>query len=477
MKTKRNNILLNIDWIIILLYVALVFIGWISIYSAVYDDTHENIFSLSQRYGKQIVWISTALIIAVIILLIDSRFFSYTSYFIYAFGIFLLIAVLAFGVEINNSKSWFEIGDFRIQPVEFTKIAVCLAFAQYLSSKNFSFNNTKKVIGLLILFLIPTLLILIQNDTGSAILFFAFIFVFYREGLNKIIFYMSFIAILLFVLSLVFEIKTLFLIIYVITILSFLYRINNKKYKSNFSILSITSIIYAVITIFLYYLLNLTEHITILIILNILAISITILILYIQKRNKLLLITFLLIVGIGAFVYSVDYIFSNILQSHQRERINTLLGKSNDPFGIDYNLNQSKIAIGSGGFYGKGFLRGTQTKYNFVPEQSTDFIFCTIGEEYGFLGTTFVLALFFMLIFRILKKAERQRFAFSRIYGYGIASILFFHVAINIGMTIGLAPVIGIPLPFFSYGGSSLWAFTIMLFIFIKLDADRLNNF
>lgn len=475
MKNKRESILLNLDWLTIITYLILVFLGWINIYSAVYDDSHKSIFDISQRYGKQLIWIAASMLLIFIVLIVDSKFYSAFAYPLYAFGILLLISVLIFGVEIKSSKSWFQIGDFRIQPVEFAKITISLALAQYLSSENFSFNNIRKVFGVVAILAIPVLLIFIQNDTGSALVFFAFIFVLFREGLNKTLFITSFVIIALFVLALITKLEYLLIIIVCAGVLGFVIS-NRRGLKSK--IVFYTSLLFAVLSILIYnYTTVFYNNIMLLVIINIGAISIIMLILYLIKRNKTLLLYLSLIVCVSLFVVSVDYIFNNILQQHHQNRINELLGKNNDPQGIGYNVNQSRIAIGSGGFSGKGFLHGTQTKYNFVPEQSTDFIFCTIGEEWGLLGTTTVLFLYLFLIVRLIILAERQRSSFSRIYGYGVASVLFFHVIVNIGMTIGLAPVIGIPLPFFSYGGSSLWAFTIMLFVFIKLDSDRLQIF
>lgn len=449
--------------------------GWLNIYSAVYDDSHSSILDFTQKYGKQLMWIGASILIIFILLITDSKFYSAFAYPMYIIGIILLISVLFFGIEVNSSKSWFQIGDFRMQPVEFTKITICLALAQFLSSENFTFDNPRKVLRLILILGLPIILIFIQNDTGSALVFFAFIFVLFREGLNKVLFITAFALIALFILALLTELEYLLIIVLALGVIGCF--ITSKK-SIQTQIIFYSFLLFAAISTVVYF--NTTlfyDKLRLLIIINILAICLLMLIMYLIKHNKNYILFFSLILGVSVFVLSVDYIFNNFLQEHQQNRINGLLGKNDDPLGVDYNVNQSKIAIGSGGFTGKGFLNGTQTKYNFVPEQSTDFIFCTIGEEWGFMGSTVVLGLFLFLILRIIFLAERQRSKFSRIYGYGVASILFFHVIVNIGMTIGLAPVIGIPLPFFSYGGSSLWAFTIMLFIFIKLDSDRLQIF
>ena len=475
MKNKRHNILVNLDWTSIIVYFLLVFLGWINIYSAVYDESHTNILDFSQRYGKQLIWIAATVFIIIIILITDSKFYSTFSYPLYGIGILLLISVLIFGIEVNSSKSWFEIGSFRMQPVEFTKITVCLALAQFLSSEGFAFTKPKKLGILAAILGLPVLLIFIQNDTGSALVFFVFVFVLFREGINRALFITSFALVALFILALITNIDVLLISIFIASIVGFTLSSGRNM---DTKIILYSAILYSAIAIVVYNYSDIFDAKPVNLVLTTVGImAIQMLIMYLLKKNKTILLFVSLLVGVSIFVFSVDFLFNNALQEHQQNRINELLGKNNDPLGVGYNVNQSKIAIGSGGFSGKGFLHGTQTKYNFVPEQSTDFIFCTIGEEWGFIGTSTVLFLFAFLIIRLLILAERQRSKFSRIYGYGMASILFFHVAVNISMTIGLAPVIGIPLPFFSYGGSSLWAFTILLFIFIKLDSDRLQVF
>lgn len=475
MTNRRGNTLVNIDWVTVFVYLILVLMGWVNIYSAVYNDTHNSIFDLTQQYGKQLMWIGASLFIIIIILITDSKFYSAFAYPLYGIGILLLISVLFFGIEVNASKSWFEIGTFRMQPVEFTKITICLALAHMVSNESFSFDKTKNILQLGAILGFPVMLIFIQNDTGSALVFFAFVFVLFREGLNKVLFFTSFAIIALFILALVTNLETLLIIILCVGVFGFMLS-NGRGIFSQIVLYSF--LMFASISLIIYNYSSVFANKPInLILINTALTSLLMLILYLIKRNKNLLLYFSVILGVSIFVLSVDYIFTDMLQPHQQQRINELIGKNNDPLGVGYNVNQSKIAVGSGGFTGKGFLKGTQTKYNFVPEQSTDFIFCTIGEEWGFAGTTLVLSLFLFLIIRLIFLAERQRSAFSRIYGYGVASILFFHVVVNIGMTIGIAPVIGIPLPFFSYGGSSLWAFTILLFIFVKLDSDRLQIF
>lgn len=417
MRERKNvNAFHNLDWLSILLYLALITIGWVNIYAANYDDQHAAVFDFTQKHGKQIIWIIVSIVIAIFVLLIDARFFANFSYPIYLIVILSLIAVLLFGKEIAGSKSWFQIGSFALQPAEFAKFATSLAIARFLSSINMHPNSIRNRFLAIIFMGIPMLLILAQNDTGSALVFLAFIFVLYREGLSGNILIFGIITAVIFLMTLLFE---------------------------KFIIIASLG-------------------------------GITILLLFFIQRNarNIAMIIGLFIVA-ASFSYSVDYGFNNILEPHQQTRIKVLLGTETDVQGAGYNVNQSKIAIGSGGMSGKGFLKGTQTKYKFVPEQSTDFIFCTVGEEWGFIGSSLVIIIFGLLLVRIILRAEQQRSDFSRIYGYSLASIIFMHFAINIGMTIGLAPVIGIPLPYISYGGSSLIAFTLLLFVFLKQDSMR----
>jgi rod shape determining protein RodA len=419
---ERNSIIGKIDWVTVLLYLALVMIGWFSIFSARYNEAHPSIFDLTQVYGKQLLWIGGALLVGFIILLIDAKFFNVFSLWIYIFFLFCLFAVLVYGTATKGATSWIDLGGgVKFQPSEFAKMATALAVAGYLDRLDVDLQKRKDQIVTAALILIPMALVLLQNDTGSAIVFVSFIFVLYREGFPGAGWVMvaGVTAILLFVFTLVWSQKVMYIILGVLLVLTLTYYLITRKRG-------------------------------------------------IVKMLGVFAVAFM-------FVFSVDYAFNKVLQEHQKNRILVLLGQLDDPKGVGYNVHQSKIAIGSGGFAGKGFLEGTQTKYDFVPEQHTDFIFCTIGEEGGFLGTCLVVLLYVALLVRIIVLAERQRSTFSRVYGYAIAGILFVHVAINIGMTIGLVPVIGIPLPFLSYGGSSMLAFTMMLAIFVKQDANRLN--
>ncbi|HIA12188.1 MAG TPA: rod shape-determining protein RodA [Flavobacteriales bacterium] len=434
----------SIDWSVIAMYLILVFMGWANIYAAIYNEEHGNIFDLTQSYGKQLIWILTAIILAIAVLATDRQFFVAFGFPIYILMMLILVAVLIFGKEIGGSKSWFAFGAFSFQPAEFAKFATCMAIAKYLSLLNIKISDLKTKLVCVALIALPMGLILLQGDAGSALVYLSFIFLMYREGLSGNFLLAGFFAIILFIVTLILQdtfinlpfgmvVSGKSVLVSVLALIGSLILIPFVKNRSNRGGAALLRDVSVVIVITL-------------------LMSIT-------------------------FIYSVDYVFDEVLSEHQRSRINELLAIKTDPKGTGYNVNQSKIAIGSGGMFGKGYLQGTQTKFDFVPEQSTDFIFCTVGEEWGFLGSFVVISLFIVFLIKIIVMAERQRSAFSRIFGYGVASIIFFHLAVNIGMTIGLAPVIGIPLPFFSYGGSSLWGFTILLFVFIKLDAYRLDSF
>ena len=473
MNSRSNNLLAIIDWVSILLYLLLVFIGWLNIYAAVYDENHSSIFDISQKYGKQLVWIGAAFVLAFLVLLTDSKFFTTFSMVIYGIMIFLLIAVLFLGTETKGARSWFEIGDFRIQPAEFAKFATNLAIAYVMSRHNFKVMRFSSLLTIGLILALPAGLIILQNDTGSALVYSSFILVLFREGLHGSILLLCFVAAAIFVMALLYSPFTVLLVIIGGSLIAFYYY--RHDIRELFQIILFIGCGFGLFALIKWiFNLSISDYYMLLIVYVITSITA---IYPIYKRKMKNMIPLLLIswLCVGA-APSVNYVFDH-LQSHQQDRINELLGIKVDPKGTGYNVTQSKIAIGSGGLLGKGFLQGTQTKLNFVPEQSTDFIFCTVGEEWGFMGSMIVVALLTAFILRIIKLAERQRSSFSRIYGYGVASILFFHVAVNIGMTIGMVPVIGIPLPFFSYGGSSLWSFTILIFIFLRLDANRLQVF
>jgi len=417
MRTNKR-LFTNIDWPLVILYTIMLFFGWLNIYAANYGEGTQNMISMSTEPGKQLFWIGTSFIWVLLILIIDGKFYTTFSYFIYALMIVLLIGVLIAGKEIGGAKSWYALGSFSMQPSEFAKIGTLLALSKYLSTLNVNLELNETKFKALAIIIIPIFFIMLQPDAGSAIVFASLFLVLFREGLPSAYLVLIGLAIVLFLVTLTLNAQVAMVIVSSICILfAFLLKKNKKSIKP-----ALLSFIFAL-----------------------------------------------------AFIQSVGYLYSEILRPHQKNRIDLILGKIDDIHGAGYNLHQSKIAIGSGGFLGKGFLDGTQTKFNFVPEQSTDFIFCTIGEEWGFVGSVINIGLFLLLLFRIINIAERQRSTFSRVFGYGVASILFCHFFINIGMTIGLVPVIGIPLPFYSYGGSSLWGFSILLFIFIKLDAYRMD--
>ena len=416
---KNQSVSSNIDWITVLIYMALVAIGWINIYSADMTTNSEYYLDFNQNYGKQLIFISLDVILIIVILTVDSKFYEKFSSVIFGASLVSLAGLFIFGKTIAGQRCWYAIGGFTLQPSEFAKAATALALAKYLSDSQVNLKNLKHQILALLIMGLPILLILPQPDPGSALIFIMFILVLNREGLPSWYLWTGFIAVILFVMTLVIKPQ------YVILI--------------------------AFIAIALHYLRS-------------------------RRINRNILASIIVLILMSSFVLSVDYVFENVFKQHHRDRFNILLGKDVDMNGIGYNTNQSEIAIGSGGWIGKGFLEGTQTKGNFVPEQHTDYIFTTVGEEWGFVGSFVLVLLFVGLILRVLYLAENQKTKFSRVYGYGVASVLFTHFFVNISMVIGIFPTIGVPLPFMSYGGSSLWGFTILLFIFIKMDANKVNE-
>ncbi len=467
---RRINIWKSIDWVTVLVYLLMVFFGWINIYAAVYNEEHSSIVDLSQRYGKQLLFITAAIVLAVLVMVVDSRFYLFFSYLIYGTVIFSLILVLFLGKEINGARSWFEIGAFGLQPSEFAKFATVLALARYLSAKGRSLLSFKTLFFTMLIIFIPGIFIAAQPDMGSVLVYFALVMVLFREGLSPYLFITGILAIALFIVTLLVESYIVYAVLTGLAII--IYLLMSRDFLLVLKGVALAGLIGAIVYLVFRFGLNSVRADHIMIASLILTGASYAYHIYRFKAYSLLVL-YAFLLGSMFFIFTVDYAFNNILKPHQQTRINVVLGIENDPFGEGYNLNQSKISIGSGGFAGKGFLNGTQTKFKFVPEQSTDFIFCTVGEEWGFLGTSSVVILFAFLLARLIMVAERQRSSFSRIYGYGVVSILLFHFVINIGMTIGLVPTIGIPLPFFSYGGSSLWGFTILLFIFLRLDASR----
>ena len=421
MRKRKTNILAGIDWMLVLFFVVLVFIGWINIYAASVSENHKEILDFSALYGKQMLWISLSLLLIIVIISIDSKFYERFSVIFYGITILSLLGLFLFGSTINGATSWYNFGSFSLQPAEFAKVGAVLALANFLNQPGIDLSNLKTQLSAFAILLIPAVLITLQPDAGSALIYFTLLFVLYREGLPAYYLLIGIVAILLFVLTLYFG--------FAISIL----------------------IIFSIITLYLVYLLNYKK---------------------IQLNREWYKIVILYLV-VGLFMFSVDYVFNSVFEQRHRDRFSILLGKAADNQGIGYNTNQSMLTIGSGGFTGKGFLEGDRTQGNFVPEQDTDYIFSTIGEEWGFLGSSLVIIIYVAFMLRLIQVAERQKSKFSRVFGYAVATIFFFHFTINIGMVMGLVPTIGIPLPFFSYGGSSLWGFTMLLFIFIRLDADR----
>lgn len=408
----------KIDWVTLLLYLVILFFGWFNIYAACYDEAHSAVFDFSTRHGKQLIWIGVSLLLALVITLIDPHIFSSMAYLIYLVVIGLLVVVLFVGTVTKGGLSWINFGSFKFQPAEFAKFATALALAKYMSSLDLDYRQLRTKLIAWAIVLLPAAIIILQHDTGSALVFASFLLPMYREGMSPQILVFGLIAVVLFVLALL---------------------------VNRFIIIGVLA---AVALFYLFVWLN-------------------------KRTRKHYVWVTALFLGCSLFTLSVDFAFENVLKPHQRDRIYVLLGKTKDDKELGYNVNQSKIAIGSGGLVGKGFLNGTITKADFVPEQETDFIFCTVGEEWGFVGSSILILLYIGLLFRLVRLAERQYSKFSRFYGYSVASILFFHIFINIGMVLGLLPVIGIPLPFFSYGGSSLMAFTVLLFIFLRQDQER----
>ncbi|NVK53102.1 MAG: rod shape-determining protein RodA [Flavobacteriaceae bacterium] len=421
MRAEKNNIFYGIDWLLVFIYFLLVGFGWLSIYSATVTDENISFFNLTTRYGKQLIWIILCIPLIIIILFFNSKFYERYASVLYLFSLLSLVGLFVFGKNINGAQSWYSFGSVSLQPSEFAKAFTALAVAKLLSDRQYNLDLLKNQIKAFIVIFLPAFFIALQPDLGSVLIYLSFFFVLNREGLTLNYIIIGVLAIILFLLTLLFgSVQLLIGVFLVLSAIVYLFLRKNKGYfKFNW-----------------------------------------------HKILGLYLV-------IGLYIFSTSYIYNDVFEQHQRDRFDILLGISKDTKKIGYNTNQSIQAISSGGISGKGFLQGDRTQGNFVPEQDTDYIFTTVGEEWGFLGSTFVIVLFILLLYRIIYLAETHTNKFGRIYGYGLASILFFHVLINIGMVIGIFPTIGIPLPFFSYGGSSLWGFTLLLFIFIRLDASK----
>ena len=480
-KGKSNSVLRSLDWWTIGIYLALLTFGWVSVCGASYTYGDTDLFSLSSRSGMQIVWIGTSITLGFVILMLDDRFYDTFSFVLYGLLLILLFATIFNPYSIKGSRSWLVLGPLRLQPAEFAKFATALALAKFMSTYGYDIHKWKHFAITLALILVSMMFIVLQRETGSALVYLAFFLMFYREGMPGSILFTGVAAVVYFVVGIRFENTMLF---------------ETPTSVGKFTVLFLIQVFTAAMV----YIYCKNRSLMLQILLS--CIGITLLavlasvyiepfdVVWVQLVLMALLIGCLLWQAIGTrirnyyfitlfaigsmgFFYSADYVLNNVMEPHQRTRINVLLGLEEDLKGAGYNVHQSEIAIGSGGLEGKGFLNGTQTKLKYVPEQDTDFIFCTVGEEEGFVGSAGVLLLFLALILRLIVMAERQPFRFGRVYGYSVASIFLFHVFINVGMVLGLTPVIGIPLPFFSYGGSSLWGFTFLLFIFLRIDAGR----
>ncbi len=467
---RSSSLFEGVDRGTVLLYIVIVLTGWLSILAASYDETAVSLFSFSHFYMKQIIWIGLAFVVALFVLLLDARYYHMFAYPAYIGGLCLLLAALAFGKEVNGAKAWFEFGSFRVQPVEFAKIATALAIARVMSEYSFSIARAGDLFKIGMIICLPLMIIILQNDTGSGIVLGSFLFVFYREGLNKWLCIPILLIAALFIASFLLSPITLLVLLILICTLSEVMTGGELRSRVVFvAALFLAAILLSLVAQLIHF--EWLDLYHALLLVTIVA-AVGVLIYALRARLSATLITVMLFLGSMVFLPTTDYLFDSVLKEHQQKRILSFLGIVSDPSGADFNVNQSKIAIGSGGFAGKGFLQGTQIKYGFVPEHHTDFIFCTVGEEWGFVGAAFLLTMLCLLILRLMRMGERQEEPFGRIYCYCVASILLFHVFVNIGMTVGLMPVMGIPLPFMSYGGSSLIAFTILLFIAIRLDAS-----
>ena len=421
MRKRRTNIFAEIDWILVLFFLVLVFLGWLNIYAASVTENSRDVFDFTMLYGKQLKWIGLSFILIIVIISIDAKFYERFSSIFYIASLIFLVGLFLFGSTVNGATSWYNLGGSSLQPSEFAKAGTALALANFLGEPGRDLSDLRSQLSAFLIILLPTILIILQPDAGSALIYISLLFVLYREGLPAYYLLIGLVGIILFVATLYFGLATSLIIIFSILTLFFVYLLNSRKVQFK------------------------------------------------REWYKIIALYFF----VGLFIFSVDYVFNDVFEQRHRDRFSILLGKTSDTKGIGYNTNQSMITIGSGGLTGKGFLEGDRTQGNFVPEQDTDYIFSTVGEEWGFIGSSAVIIIFIAFLMRLIWVAERQKSTFSRVFGYSMATIFFFHFMINIGMVIGLLPTIGIPLPFFSYGGSSLWGFTILLFIFIRLDADR----
>ena len=481
MVTRRDSLWKTLDWVTICIYLLLIIAGWFSVCGASYDYGDRDFLDFSTRTGKQFIWIICSFGLGFVLLMLEDRMYDMFSYLIYAGMITLLIVTIFIAPDVKGSRSWLQLGPVSLQPAEFAKFATALVLAKYMNSYLFNINKTKNFLVVLALVFLPMILIILQKETGSALVYLAFFLMFYREGMPGVVLFSGICAVLFFVVSIRFDqvfiadtptpIGESVVLSLIILFSAVMPRIYLKKWDVTRNVLLASLLIFGIAFFVSEYIVHFNLvwvqwGLCAMLICYFIYLSLT-------ERQRTYILISIFAIGSICFMYSSDYVFDNILEPHQQMRIKVVLGMEDDPTGAGYNVNQSKIAIGSGGLTGKGFLNGTQTKLKYVPEQDTDFIFCTIGEEQGFVGSAIVLFLFLALILRLISISERQPSTFGRVYGYSVLSIFLFHLFINIGMVLGLTPVIGIPLPFFSYGGSSLWGFTILLFIFLRIDAGR----
>lgn len=482
MAYRKDSIWKTVDWWTIALYVILVMCGWLSVCGASYDYGDPDFFSLSTRAGKQLMWIGCSFGLGFVLLMIEERFYDTYAYLIYGILLLLLFGTIFNPHEIKGSRSWIVLGPVSLQPAEFAKFATALALAKYIGEYTFSMEKGKNLMMALGIILVPMVLIVCQKETGSALVYLSFFLVLYREGMTGAVLFSGICAVVYFIVGIRFSEVMMpdectswgdFSVMTLIVIFSaLLVKAYGKNYSRAFSYILLAGLGTILLGV-LFSLYVIPYDVAVLQVFVFLALCIYLVYLFLRERLRSYLYILFFALGSVGFFYSADYVFNDVLEPHQQVRIKVLLGMEDDPTGAGYNVNQSKIAIGSGGFLGKGFLNGTQTKLKYVPEQDTDFIFCTVGEEQGFVGASAVILLFSVFIWRLIWLAERQSSRFGRVYGYCVLSVFFFHLFVNVGMVLGLTPVIGIPLPFFSYGGSSLWGFTILLFVFLRIDASR----
>lgn len=482
MAYRKDSIWKTVDWWTIALYVILVMCGWLSVCGASYDYGDPDFFSLSTRAGKQLMWIGCSFGLGFVLLMIEERFYDTYAYLIYGILLLLLFGTIFNPHEIKGSRSWIVLGPVSLQPAEFAKFATALALAKYIGEYTFSMEKGKNLMMALGIILVPMVLIVCQKETGSALVYLSFFLVLYREGMTGAVLFSGICAVVYFIVGIRFSEVMMpdectswgdFSVMTLIVIFSaLLVKAYGKNYSRAFGYILLAGLGTILLGV-LFSLYVIPYDVAVLQAFVFLALCIYLVYLFLRERLRSYLYILFFALGSVGFFYSADYVFNDVLEPHQQVRIKVLLGMEDDPTGAGYNVNQSKIAIGSGGFLGKGFLNGIQTKLKYVPEQDTDFIFCTVGEEQGFVGASAVILLFSVFIWRLIWLAERQSSRFGRVYGYCVLSVFFFHLFVNVGMVLGLTPVIGIPLPFFSYGGSSLWGFTILLFVFLRIDASR----